>query len=59
MGDETKQTERRHGNRDPLQAARKPSSADFLDEMPSPVTGLAAGVPSGKSESGGGRTGTR
>lgn len=35
MGDESKQNELEHGNRNPLRTTRKPSTADTVDEEPS------------------------
>ena len=37
MGDETKRTEVERGNDDPLHAARKPSSAERVDERPADI----------------------
>jgi hypothetical protein len=37
MGDETKERELARGNRDPLDATRKPSTAREVEEEPEPI----------------------
>lgn len=53
MGDETKETLIDQGNRDPLHATRKPSTASKVDETPAQVAQMpsAAEVESRKQQS--------
>ena len=37
MGDESKRNELTHGNKDPLHAPRKPSTAEHVDDRPAQV----------------------
>lgn len=50
MGDETKDTLIDQGNRDPLHATRKPSTARKVEERPAQAAEMPAGTGDGKDE---------